>query len=460
MHRDQPINEIEIAVTTQLKKVELQVLYQLGVDSIDALRREVTQRLSCLSQSKSGGLEASSETLPLPRTEDGLQQLAERMLKLEALQDVVRWRWTQRDEQRAAYRKFLLCGINSPQTLLRQLSAQSSGNLPQGVANCALNDALQRLDLKCLKTNTVEAIRAELESRERNAPRTELIEEGDRPFLVTAPHNIYLCRDGNDPHLMEEFTTVIAQRIAKQLNGSSLAWTRSEQHRSEILWAQAKSASAGGPPEESCAASFLDYQNRDPNYLHRDELPGNEWFLQMRNLADSWRELQKTETLFHIDVHGCRDPPCYPTHMTVGLGAMQQQLQRECQENGGKGYKAASGKGSGKGGSVEAFGQALKSELSAALGSIASDISPKAPLVRVVVPDPNAECHEALSGAWQEETNRLTQTQQAIHYAGFTHACQLEMSRALRRVLFNDTTACIRLANALRSAWAKAKRSN
>jgi hypothetical protein len=261
LNKDQPINELEVAAATQLKKVELQVLYQLGVDNVGALRREVTARLSRLSQTAPCGYDSADHTLPLPRSETGLQELGQRMLDLEALQDVVRWRWTQKDEQKAAYRKILLCGINSPQALLRGLSSKPKGNLPHGVADCALNETILRLELKCLKPNTASAIIAELESREKNAPRTEVLEEGDRPFLVTAPHNIYLCRDGHDPHLMEEFTTVIAQRIAKQLSGASLAWTRAEQYRSEILWAQAKRASQGGSPEESVAGTFLDFQS-------------------------------------------------------------------------------------------------------------------------------------------------------------------------------------------------------
>jgi hypothetical protein len=250
-----------------------------------------------------------------------------------------------------------------------------------------------------------------------------------------------LRRDGQPPHVMEEYTTLVAQRLARQLHGTCLSWSRSEQYRSELSWSLARHQ--GNDETEGDPGAFLDPRNRDPNYLSAAELTQNLWFQQMSRLVEQWREtLGRGCRTLHVDVHGCKDPPCTPSHLTVGLAAMR--------------HEADSGRGLLSPARVEAFSMSLEAELSKALGGL--DLRPRATLVRVLAPDLTASEDEIerLSGAWPPSVKRLTQSQQAVAFARFTHSCQLEMSKALRRVLFRDEGAVIRFGKALRKAWTSA----
>lgn len=270
--------------------------------------------------------------------------------------------------------------------------------------------------------------------------RCELVEHGDRPVLVTAPHAIYVLRDGHTPHVMERHTSEIARAIAEELNCTSLQWTEEEQRRSKSLWDIADRA---GVTE----GALLDPRNRDPNYLSTDECVTNQWHKLMRRSAVGFlAAFGYGQAMLHIDVHGCRDPPETSSHLTIGLGAMLLQAERE-------GPAAVA--------RVEAFGAALKAELSAEVYGLSfARLRPVPEPVSVLLPyggDLSGSCAR-FSGAWPEETGRLTQSQQAVGLAGFTHSVQLEMSRSLRKAL-SDTKSARRFGNALRTAWAKAKRS-
>merc|ERR1711920_896984 len=72
--------------------------------------------------------------------------------------------------------------------------------------------------------------------------------------------------------------------------------------------------------------------------------------------------------------------------------------------------------------------------------------------VLVVVPE-DLEDPPALSGLWPPSSGRLTQTQQSLFFAGFTHALQLEMSLSLRRTLARDKKAIDRLGSAILNPW-------
>ncbi|CAE8587293.1 unnamed protein product, partial [Polarella glacialis] len=232
-----------------------------------------------------------------------------------------------------------------------------------------------------------------------------------------------------------EYTTLIAQRLARTLGGTCLCWSRAEQKRSELLWCLARIRRGEGGD----FSSFLDPRNRDPNYLHTEEVLQNPWFRQMCRLAERWREHNTDGDVrrsLHVDVHGCRDPPITPSHLTIGLAAMRNEVD--------------SGRSSLSLARVEAFGALLKAELSAVLSQL--DLRPQFVLVRVLLPA-LAEGRERLSGAWALEDRRLTQSQQALTYAGFTHSCQLELSKSLRRVLSRDDAANARLGRAILRAW-------
>merc|ERR1712070_1026309 len=120
-------------------------------------------------------------------------------------------------------------------------------------------------------------------------------------------------RDGWTPHLVEEYTAAIAQVLTKKLLGTSLMWTPAEQRRVELLRTLAKKSGAK-------SGSLLDPENRDPNYLSTAELAENSWFKQMLSTATSWRStLGHSVSILHLDIHGCKDPPSTPSHLTVGL---------------------------------------------------------------------------------------------------------------------------------------------
>jgi len=383
-----------------------------------SLRKDV---LDLLRKTEQSGLACAAEELVV---------LGERAVELEELEAIVRWQWPNRDERKAAYRKLLLCRIDSRQALLRGLESSSSGR-------CQLNELLSEAGFSCLRSDTINELVKELEARIRQ--RVEVTGDGTRSVLVTAPHNIYLLRDGQPPHIMEEYTTLIAQRVARQLGGVCLSWTRSEQYRSELLWLLARHQG-----DDTDSGALLDPQNRDPNFLCVDELVQNVWFQEMQGIGLRWNEdsLGGSRPTLHVDVHGCRDPPCSPSHMTVGLAAMR--------------HESDAGRGSIPLRRVEAFGAALESELSSMLRGL--DLRPRSALVRVLLPELASapDGVEPFSGAWAPASRRFTQTQQAITYAKFTHSCQLEMSKALRRILSRDETAVLRLGRAINKAWVTA----
>merc|ERR1712217_501402 len=126
---------------------------------------------------------------------------------------------------------------------------------------------------------------------------------------------------------------------------------------------------------------FLDPENRDPNYLSTCELFRNPWFRQVLALTDGWGPEHKTS--LHIDVHGCRDPPGTPSHITLGLGAMHQAAER-----GQSSFTVAH---------VEAFGMALATELKRALHNM--DLRPHVALVRVAIPGGPGEEPQRFTGA-------------------------------------------------------------
>mmetsp|Transcript_19656 Transcript_19656/g.42783 ORF Transcript_19656/g.42783 Transcript_19656/m.42783 type:complete len:476 (+) Transcript_19656:90-1517(+) len=361
-----------------------------------------------------------------------LHSLGIQALALEELEDIVQLQWPTPQERRAVHRKLLKCGIGSPQALCRALETRHGG--------CKLNERFKEAGYLCLKTDTCNALAQKLEEHLRE--RIEVIIEGSRRLLVTAPHNIYLIRDGHDPHVMEEYTTLIAKSIARHLGGACLIWSRTEQRRSELNWFLARAQGH----KDTNAGCLLDQHNRDPNYLTRKEVLQNPWFLQMSRLAASWSSIDADMSplpTLHVDVHGCKDPPESPSHLTIGLGAMREEAESKGNFTGLTISR------------VEAFGAALKVELGTVLSGL--DLPRHqgcGELVRVLCPSTlETGSYEHLSGAWAPKVGRLTQSQQAVQYAGFTHSCQLELSKALRLTLRKDDTSISRLARAISKAW-------
>ncbi|CAE7769369.1 glcK [Symbiodinium sp. CCMP2456] len=417
-------------------------LTQLTKDILEMLRRAPGGGYSTSSQPGPPGPEA------LPAEPEELVALAEQALALEeleadrakigasvrfwrVLEDSMQLKWS-RDDRDAAYQRLLADGDSRDRDLRPGTGWFNAGSAPR---RCRLNQMLEEGGCRALKADAMVWLAEQLEVRARQ--RIEVSVEGNQPILLTAPHNIYLRRDGQPPHMMEEYTTLIAQRMARHLGGTSLSWSRAEQKRSELQWCLARLRC-----EAEDFSSFLEPCNRDPNYLLNEEVAQNPWFRQMARFADKWRHAKEghLRPLLHIDVHGCRDPPATPSHLTVGLAAMRHEVEM------GRSPLSQS--------RVESFAAALQNELTLVLGSL--DLRPRSEkLVRVLLPTlSGGQSMERLSGAWPLEERRLTQSQQAMAFAGFTHSCQLELSKALRRALSRDDAATARLGRAVTKAWA------
>lgn len=266
---------------------------------------------------------------------------------------------------------------------------------------------------------------------------------GVRPVLVTAPHSMCLHRDGQDPHVVEKHTAEVAQGIAATLGGSYLGWSETERRKTELLWSLSKRLAAEQWMEEIRDPRCLDPRNRDPNYLSTQELAVNRWFQHMIGAVNGWRlGLGPDTAMLHIDVHGCRDPPGTPSHLTIGIGAMCLHADSKADKDA---FELAN-----------AFGKALEAELAGVLSKI-SRLYPRAELVRVSAPGQGDKATPRFSGACIVGSKRHTQTQQAMTFAGFTHAVQLELSKALRAALAHDDALLCSFSNSLRAAWAKAK---
>eukprot|EP00929_Paragymnodinium_shiwhaense_P093078 TRINITY_DN53133_c0_g1_i1.p1 TRINITY_DN53133_c0_g1~~TRINITY_DN53133_c0_g1_i1.p1 ORF type:complete len:455 (+),score=94.24 TRINITY_DN53133_c0_g1_i1:523-1887(+) len=407
-------------------KTDLTSVYK---DIVEELRQRATVADGAVKQASSTSCSACS-------VEDDLTALGERVVQLEELEEVVRLHWSNRDDRTAVHRKLLLCGIDSPQSLLRSITPQS------GKEGVLLNALLEEAGFKGLRSDTRARLVADLEPRVFQ--RLDFSQEGSQPILTTAPHNIFLCRDGWPPHAMEEYTTLIAQRLARRLGGSCISWTRAEQHRSELLWNLGRCREAGD--KSVSAGSCLDPRNRDPNFLSSAEVMQNGWFRHVLQFAEDWRDPTDGRLLpmLHIDIHGCRDPPASAAHVTVGLAAMRHEAES------GRGWLTVC--------RVEAFAEALEAELSAVLTPLT--LRPRADATVLVLrpslsaPEKGASGKvERFSGAWPLSIGRMTQAQQAVAYAGFSHACQLELSKALRKLLAKDDALVQRFGRAILKAW-------
>jgi hypothetical protein len=261
--------------------------------------------------------------------------------------------------------------------------------------------------------------------------RFEVAVTGDRPIFVTAPHSIPVLRDGDVPHKKEDYTAFLAHYFAKELFGTCLTWTATEQRCTDLLMLVAKAKGKMGK-----CGMLLDPRNRDPNYLFTAEVETNPWFMQMLSTAQHFRDTWGTEVAtLHIDVHGCRDPPEIPSHLTIGLGAMMAKAEalgdEDCSD-------------------VRAFGASLEHFIQPVLARM--NLQPAAKLMRVIIPE-NRHKRTDFAGLCHNP-DRRTQSQQAISFADFTHSVQLEMSKVLRRTLSKTPQALNEFCDALQAPFA------
>merc|ERR1711988_1268684 len=78
---------------------------------------------------------------------------------------------------------------------------------------------------------------------------------------------------------------------------------------------------------------------------------------------------------------------------------------------------------------------------------------PEGDLVRIVELARDSSTDHRFSGACLQDPSRVTQSQQAVEYAGLSHSVQLEMSKSLRCTLMISESLLHRLGDALRNAW-------
>jgi hypothetical protein len=321
---------------------------------------------------------------------------------------------------------------------------------------------------------------------------------GARRVVVTAPHCIPLCRDGHPVHKKEEYTRLLALKLATSLHGAALTWSKETADR------------LGPAPEPSL---------RDPNYLRADELTSNRWSQQLKTIvaaagsaedggaaeghrhesphakvaqalrdredphakvarklqeqedphakaARQLRELERSprgqpraeaevETAppqpptLHVDLHGARDPSPdgHRYHIHLGLMAMKRSPSPRVRD------------------ACEKLRAALAAELATwayELCEVAPQSGPgrggTGPLLNGY-PIVQANPQERLTGALDASTGRLTMTQQSVLY-GCSHAVQVELSHTVREIFAKKDKGCHRVrasfAHALGRAWARA----
>lgn len=379
-----------------------------------------------------GGLEGHSEKR--------LLEIGHRTIELISLQDLLKSTaprfWRGNANRTSMHKLFILSGCYQAELVHQELVGQvgSADTLPRDAASHRLNLCLRNLGLNLLTHDETLHLRGKARDQSGKAC---LVQSGLKPLLVTAPHNIVLIRDEKPPHRMEEFTTNIAERMANTLGGSSLTWSRREQYRSELRWAVVKRRGWMDLPGND--SGLLDPSNRDPNFLATDEVYDNEWFQKMLSISDQWSNQDGCRyfnrkgrpVLVHLDVHGCKDPPHHEAHLNIGLGAIRQHLPA----------------GPASLEKLRKFGKRLIDATSGVIESL--NLEPEAVPVRVIFPQ-DPEDPPYLSGSWPPTEKRHTQTQQSMTFARFTHACQLEMSLALRKSLAHHNKEAIdRLAKKL-----------
>lgn len=223
-----------------------------------------------------------------------------------------------------------------------------------------------------------------------------------QPVLFTAPHSLYLARQGHSHHLPEFWTSRLARSFAHGTQGMFLVWTKQEEARVATLYQR-----SGAP----------DPTNADPNYIHSDQLAHSPWTKMLNNVRSIFGS---TRPCLHVDLHGCRDPgpngPDKAAHLIVGLRAMEH---------------------AGRVGDAACLRCELLKAFSHALPGLAVNMRPV----------------QSLTGAW--EGDRCTMTQQSMSEEGgtWTHAVQLEMSISLRNKLSSDKELRILLARGIYLAW-------
>lgn len=244
--------------------------------------------------------------------------------------------------------------------------------------------------------------------------------------LFSAPHTIFLRRDGHRDHLKESTTRLVATECARYAAGSCLTWSAMQ----TTIWAN---------------SGMSDRANRDPNYLHRSELGGNPFHSAIRAFCAAAQA--RGCAVVHFDIHGRRDYSAVigndESDCDVGTGAVRQLHGAEVAERvagavgaalrlafDGVTFAAPRRKRGGK-------GRAAKK---APPSTNAAAPLPVRPLTVHTSPQ--------LQGAKPAESGYLTMTQQSL-VCGAGVSVQLELSARLRNRLRKDRDLLQKVAHAL-----------
>eukprot|EP00656_Telonema_subtile_P016497 TRINITY_DN18718_c0_g1_i1.p1 TRINITY_DN18718_c0_g1~~TRINITY_DN18718_c0_g1_i1.p1 ORF type:complete len:375 (+),score=65.10 TRINITY_DN18718_c0_g1_i1:224-1348(+) len=141
---------------------------------------------------------------------------------------------------------------------------------------------------------------------------SQICPKGDiAPAVVfTAPHGVWVHRDGQPDHKPEDYTTFLAQDMAEVVGGRCVSWSGAE---------IAKSKRSSKP----------DALNRDPNYLSDCEHRTNPWNRALEAHCGMARATRDELVLcVHFDVHGRRDYEGSigndQSDLDIGVGALQR----------------------------------------------------------------------------------------------------------------------------------------
>lgn len=253
---------------------------------------------------------------------------------------------------------------------------------------------------------------------------------GPSPFVFSAPHGVHLNRDGQPSHKPEDWTTFIAKALAIATSSTALVWSEAERVKSELTRA-------------------ADPANRDPNYAlagwdcpdtsgkRDDAVAESPWLSHLRHASQS---VQRAARIFHIDIHGRRDPSFgdSPTDLDasdldVGLGALRRADPRLADALQKTLAPAL----------AEALSAATKTQVPVRTGGAHADDDPS---VFVVNDAPK------LSGDWALRGKADRCTMSAMGCALGLVSVQLELSRRLRLYLKDDAHALEAVAASLVAA--------
>lgn len=127
--------------------------------------------------------------------------------------------------------------------------------------------------------------------------------------VFTAPHGLWVHRDGQPDHKPEDYTTFLANDMAEAARARSICWSCAE---------IAKSKRSSQP----------DPLNRDPNYLLDTEHITNPWNRALAAHIEAVRSTGEFRLCVHFDVHGRRDYDASlgndESDLDVGVGALRR----------------------------------------------------------------------------------------------------------------------------------------